>query len=111
MNFADLVGSLSVVIERSESFVLSIYVGIIMANEEAFSLEDDNYGDLLITQSGGNSVVDKDMEIDDDDGLFSGLKEDDFQSPMQSLVQQRGIENAEYSDISEAEFEDIGANR
>ena len=67
-----------------------------------FSLEDDDYGDLFITQES------KGMDIDhgeSEDQSCSGDNKflDDFASPMKSLV--KGSQ-AIYEDISEDEFVD-----
>ena len=75
---------------------------------EVFSLEDDDYGDLFITQQSSNdqnikSNLDKSEE---EDGLFLGIETSDFKSPCLSVVSP--LKNAMYSDISDAEdFEDI----
>ena len=73
-----------------------------------FSLEDDDYGDMFITQSCHNSVEDKDeldnaMEQEDD--LFLGVEPTDFDSPMKSIVSEKHDVNA-YSDISDWEESD-----
>ena len=61
-------------------FVVSIYV-----NMDMYSLEDDdNYGELFITQSGSGGDGSKLMEISEnvpDDGEFLELDRTDLQSP------------------------------
>ena len=79
-----------------------------MSSLDTFSLEDEDYNELFITQSSSNDVG---MEVQDNDsgeGKFLGLEKDDFSSPMVSLVGAHGIE---YSDISEDEFEQETAMR
>ena len=68
--------------------------------QEIFSLEDDDYGDMFITQSGGNNQnlateLDKSSK---DDVLFLGLEQADFTSPCVS--QFKSVHDPSYSDIS-----------
>ena len=71
---------------------------------DMFSLDDDNFRDLFITQS-SNSYQDNvksgqnDMEVDED--LFLGVKETDMSSPCTSLVENKAV--TKYSDISDWE--------
>ena len=76
-----------------------------MANSDTFSLEDDDFNGLFITQSGSNHV---EMQVDggdDQDDVFFGLKNDDFVSQMEYGDEACGIEESKYSDISEDDFE------
>ena len=73
-----------------------------------FSLEDDNYGNMFITQESSKSenLLDELDESDKDSNLFCGVRENDFQSPVVSKV--NVIQNPMYSDISEDKvFEDF----
>ena len=72
---------------------------------DLFSLEDDDYNEMFITQvpkvgndGNKNSEV---LEKEVNDGMILGLARDDFQSPCSSLINRK--ESGIYSDISEAE--------
>ena len=71
---------------------------------EVFSLEEDAYGDMFITQESsqiGDSLG-KEDKVEDEDGLFLGLSQSNFSSPCVSFVSQSS-NNAMYPDISDAE--------
>ena len=72
-----------------------------MENSEIFSLEDDDYGGLFITQE---SKEDKVPEINKDN-LFLGVEETDFESSCSSLVGNNSLLNCHYSDISDEEMD------
>ena len=75
---------------------------------EMFSLEDDNHGNMFITQESSKSenLLDELYESDEDSNLFCGVRENDFQSPVVSKV--NVIWNPMYLDISEDKvFEDF----
>ena len=73
---------------------------------DTYSLEDDDFGDLFITQSSttGSDVVDNKNE--EENQLFWGLNPMDMQSPCTSYVSNNVTEN-DYSDISDWEINDI----
>ena len=48
---------------------------------ELFSLEDQDYGDIFITQSITKGVDNVEVEEDEDNLLFLGNDPEDFQSP------------------------------
>ena len=75
---------------------------------EVFSLEDDDYGDMFITQSGGQSdnLCNEVEKSNKESGLFLGLEETNFSTPCVS--QFKSVHNPVYSDISDDKvFEDI----
>ena len=77
---------------------------------ELFLLEDNDFGDLFITQSAHSSnVVDnnENCEMDIDDNQSLGVNTKDLKSPVMSLVDQN-VKSNDYSDISE--FEDMAQN-
>ena len=79
-----------------------IQIGLIM-DQELFSLEDDDYGDLFITQESSKSSempLDMDKSCDESE-LFLGVEPADFKSPCLSQV--GPIRNPMYSDISDDE--------
>ena len=106
--FCGAFSAISLKVERNECgcvvFVILIF-GLKMASSGVFSLEDDDYGDLFITQK--SNVVQESIEKDenDDSGLFLGVAELDFKSPCKKLIPMDGLKNAIYSDISEDEFD------
>ena len=57
---------------------------------EVFSLEDDDYGNMFITQESSQyeDLVEKEDKIDNEDGLFLGLSQSDFSSPCVSVLSQ-----------------------
>ena len=69
--------------------------------QEEFSLEDDDYGNIFITQeSSSNSDVVFDLDKSgENEELFLGVKLTDFKSPNVSQVDT--IRNPMYSDISD----------
>ena len=75
---------------------------------ENYSLEDDDFGDMFITQSsndnGGDSLL---MEMEES-GNFLGIDRFDFQSPCSTLLRSES-DVAHYSDISDFE-DDCGSN-
>ena len=79
--------------------VLIIFVTIM----DTFSLEDDDFGDLFITQSSSNDNGNTLQEEKDGD-TFLGLNQSDFQSPCSSVRSNLNVSETQYSDISD--FED-----
>ena len=77
---------------------------------DTFSLEDDDYGDMFITQSS----KDNDEIVPDDDNsnkeLFLGLLKIDFSSPCSSLLKDQSDSSHQYSDISDYEEESMDQN-
>ena len=75
-----------------------------------FSLEDDDYSELFITQesrkSENNDEKSGDFKGNVVEGMQFGIAEDDFQSSCQSMISD--LNNPMYSDISDDEniFED-----
>ena len=71
--------------------------------EQVFSLEDEDYGNMFITQeSGNNENLIGNLDNSDNEGeFFLGVKATDFASPCVSQVTSH--QNAMYSDISDAE--------
>ena len=82
-----------------------------MASLDICSLEEDDCSQLFITQESKEGGGNENMEVDDEFDLFLGVKSDDFASPMASIVESRKIEGAQYSDISEDDFEDWGQGK
>ena len=86
-----------------------IVVSVFCFVMENFSLEDDDYGDLFITQSsndnGGSRLIQESSEND----KFLGLNAGDFQSPCTSLVKSH-LHSSQYSDISDCEEEIAGVS-
>ena len=77
---------------------------------DTFSLEDDDYGDMFITQSSKDNV---EIVPDDDNSnkeLFLGLSKNDFSSPCSSLLKGQSDSNHQYSDISDYKEESMGHN-
>ena len=74
-----------------------------MMDQEVFSLEDDDYGNMFITQETNNSenLVNKLDKSYDEDRVFLGVNESDFAMPCLSIV--KPVLNAMYSDISDDE--------
>ena len=70
---------------------------------ELFSLEEDDFGDLFLTQKDTNNVANQDINHEDDSEMFLGKSEQDFQSPCASLVCDRKESSAMYLDISDFE--------
>ena len=87
------------------------YVGIIMDTTglEVFSLEDDDYNGLFITQTPreDKNLVGESEKCDEkcSENSFLGVAESDFQSPCVSLFGPNTSNGMEYSDISDAENE------
>ena len=86
------------------------YIGN-MADFNVFSLEDDDVGDMFITQTpsvndgevGESEKVEDLMEFSDKSQM--GLQCNDFSSPCVSLLSKKKIEGAVYSDISDDDFD------
>ena len=72
---------------------------------EVFSLEEDDVSGMFITQEPKCSQVEKEELECDEDELFCGAKHSDFQLPYVSGVKPNGLEGAQYSDISDDDFE------
>ena len=71
---------------------------------DTFSLEEDDYGDLFITQevnNGDGKELVKNFDNQDD---FLGLNPHDFQSPCKSVVGAK-LNECHYLDISDFEEE------
>ena len=70
---------------------------------EVFSLEDDDYESMFITQEVSNSqnLVGELDKSEEGDGLFLGLSKTDFVSPCVSQV--KPLHDPMYSDISDDE--------
>ena len=71
---------------------------------EVFSLEDDDYGDMFITQSAGVSDNNSQKSV-----IIGGPM--DFMSPCSSLVSDDNVATNQYSDISDAEDFDIPSSQ
>ena len=73
-----------------------------------FSLEDDDdYGDIFITQTPKkvNEVVMEEKDLNESvDYEFLGVKSTDFASPCTSLVGRSALSVCDYSDISDDEM-------
>ena len=72
---------------------------------DTFSLEDDDYGDLFITQSSNVSAgdsYDANKSMEEEDNLFLGIEPNDFVSPVKSIL---GADHTStmYSDISDCD--------
>ena len=67
-----------------------------------FSLEDDDYGDMFITQTPRN-VENSDVNLDNssDDVLLLGVEANDFSSQCTSIV--KPLRDPQYSDISDTD--------
>ena len=66
---------------------------------EQFSLEENDYSDMFITQE-VSDIKDNNCESDGEMDKFFGLNADDFASPMVSIIDDK--KNApHYSDISD----------
>ena len=75
-----------------------------------FSLEDDDYGDMFITQNSKDNI---EIVPDDDNSnkeLFLGLLKNDFSSPCLSLLKGQSDSSHQYSDISDYEEESMDQN-
>ena len=68
-----------------------------------FSLEDDDYGDMFITQEANISqdLAGDFNKSDDEDALFLGVKVSDMGTPCTSIV--KPLKNPMYLDISDDE--------
>ena len=66
-----------------------------------YSLEDDDFGDLFITQEGKSDGLIEQMDVEEEGvELFLGLNQDDFTFPIMSTHRDPALM---YSDISEDE--------
>ena len=73
---------------------------------EVFSLEDDEYNGLFITQQ-SNEISDvSDVKNEEDSGVFLGGDSFDFGAPCVSLMPKVEPYNPQCKDISEDEFVD-----
>ena len=82
---------LKVIVLERESHRFSCefwYILGLKMESEMFSLEDDNYGNMFITQESSKSeiLLDELDESDEDSNLFCDVRENDFQSPVVSKV-------------------------
>ena len=66
-----------------------------------FSLEDDDYNELFITQVPKDNVDVNKCNDEESGDMFFGVAKDDFQSPCSSLINRN--EPTIYSDISDAD--------
>ena len=73
-----------------------------------YSLEDDDYGDMFITQSSKEYDYSDKSEVvsmEGDENLFLGVNTTDFTSPCKSVLD-NGKQDSMYSDISDFEEND-----
>ena len=80
-------------------------------NSDFFSLEDDEYGDLFITQESNENSVSEVVRNEEEVGVL-GVSATDFQSPCHSLFDKSHGFLPHYSDISDDEndFEEESGN-
>ena len=72
---------------------------------DTFSLEDDDYDDLFITQSSKEDDNSNVTVNGSQENMFSGVKENDFSSPCSSILNGNCDSANAYSDISDYEDE------
>ena len=77
---------------------------------DTFSLEDDDYGDMFITQSSKDNIEIVPDEDNSNKELFLELPKNDFSSPCSSLLKGQSDSNHQYSDISDYEEESMDQN-
>ena len=72
-------------------------------DDQVFSLEDEDYGNMFITQESSNSDTLQNFKdkSDDEDEFFLRVKTTDFASPCVSQVMP--LKDLMYSDISDCE--------
>ena len=72
---------------------------------ELFSLKDDDFGDLFMTQKDNSNVLNDGINHEEDMEVFLGNSNVDFQSPCVSLVGGAKVNEGMYLDISDFECE------
>ena len=77
-----------------------------MEDLNVFSLEDEEYGDMFITQTPPENKMEEDNCGENSknkgfDDVFCRVKTTDFQSPVTSLVRDKKFDIPVYSDISD----------
>ena len=72
---------------------------------DVFSLEDDEYNEMFITQTPRESLIDK-LEYSQKERNYSVFSDEaDFQSPVMSLVDKVRDQSSIYEDISDDDFD------
>ena len=71
---------------------------------EVFSLEDDDFNELFITQESKDLVEEKPKQEVNESGAILGLDLFDFASPCSSVVKRQAMYEPQTSDVSDDDF-------